>query len=116
LSAGAHLSLPDHEERAIYVVSGGIRSGGETLTVGQMGICSPGDAELAATEDAHVVLLGGTPLDGPRHIWWDFVSSSAERIEEAKREWALWSDARGGGARFAPIPGDRDEHIPLPER
>jgi redox-sensitive bicupin YhaK (pirin superfamily) len=53
------------------------------------------------------MLLGGAPLDGPRYIWWNFVSSSRERIEQAKRDWQL------GG--FAPVPGD-DERIPLPAR
>ena len=53
------------------------------------------------------MLLGGAPLDGPRHIWWNFVSSSKERIERAKQEWK--------DGQFGTIPGDDQEFIPLPE-
>lgn len=65
-------------------------------------------AALAATEAARVMLLGGAPLDGERHIWWNFVSSSPERIERAKDDWRQ--------RRFGRIPGDDTESIPLPER
>jgi redox-sensitive bicupin YhaK (pirin superfamily) len=56
--------------------------------------------------DAHLVLLGGAAMDGPRHIWWNFVSSRKERIEQAKADWKL--------ARFDTVPGDDKEFIPLP--
>jgi redox-sensitive bicupin YhaK (pirin superfamily) len=62
---------------------------------------------LFATAPARVMLLGGAPLDGPRHLWWNFVSSSKDRIEVAKSDW------RAG--RFGKIPGDDQEFIPLPE-
>jgi len=61
---------------------------------------------LSATTDAHVMLLGGDSLDGERHLWWNFVSSSKERIEQAKRDWT--------DGRFATIPGET-EAIPLPD-
>jgi len=64
------------------------------------------ESALSARTNAHVMLLGGDPLDGERHLWWNFVSSSAERIEQAKRDWAE--------DRFAPIPGET-ERIPLPD-
>jgi hypothetical protein len=62
---------------------------------------------LRAATDTRIALLGGAPLDGERHIWWNFVSSSKARIEQAKRDWKE--------ARFAPVPGDETEFIPLPE-
>jgi redox-sensitive bicupin YhaK (pirin superfamily) len=63
---------------------------------------------VRARTAASVVLLGGAPLDGPRHVWWNFVSSSNERIERAKTEWRE--------RRFPPVPKDDVEFIPLPER
>ncbi len=72
-----------------------------------MMVVKPGvAAELAATMPSRVMLLGGAPLEGRRHIWWNFVASSPERIEQAKADW------RAG--RFGGVPGD-DEFIPLPE-
>ena len=68
----------------------------------------PGDAiTVAAASDAHFVLLGGAAMDGPRHIWWNFVSSRKERIEQAKADWKA--------ARFDTVPGDEKEFIPLPD-
>jgi redox-sensitive bicupin YhaK (pirin superfamily) len=72
-----------------------------------MAVLRPGDACLRANEDSHVMMLGGAPLDGVRHIWWNFVSSSKERIERAKSDWKE--------GRFGKIPGDDVEFIPLPE-
>jgi hypothetical protein len=68
---------------------------------------STADARVVARTPARIMLLGGAPLDGPRHIWWNFVSSSLERIERAKLDWQE--------QRFAAVPGD-DERIPLPDR
>jgi redox-sensitive bicupin YhaK (pirin superfamily) len=67
------------------------------------------DEKLTLYSDgpARVMLLGGAPLDGPRHIWWNFVSSSKERIERAKKDWK--------DGKFGLIPGDDKEFIPLPE-
>lgn len=109
LSTGARLELPDeHEERAAYVVEGSVACDAETFGPGDMLVARP-RATLAvkALEPARVMLLGGAPLDGARHIWWNFVSSSEERIERAKRDWKE--------GRFPKIPGDQVEFIPLPE-
>ena len=69
----------------------------------------PGDRiTVTAISDARLVLLGGAPMDGPRHIWWNFVSSRKERIEQAKAEWKA--------GHFGKVPGDEIEFIPLPEK
>ena len=97
----------DHEERALYVVSGIVSVGNETFQSGEMVIFKPGGAvPFGAQSAARVVILGGAPIEGGRHMWWNFVSSSKERLEQAKADW------REG--RFAPVPGD-DEFIPLSE-
>jgi redox-sensitive bicupin YhaK (pirin superfamily) len=81
----------------------GDRFGPHTLLV-----LRPGDPiTLTATAPAHLVIVGGAAMDGPRHIWWNFVSSRKERIDAAKAEW------RGG--LFSAVPGET-EFIPLPER
>jgi redox-sensitive bicupin YhaK (pirin superfamily) len=68
----------------------------------------PGDrVTIRAITAAHVIVLGGAAMDGPRHIWWNFVSSRKERIEQAKAEWKA--------GRFSIVPGDETEFIPLPE-
>ena len=107
LAAGSRLELPaEHEERAFYIISGGIGIAGERFAPERLVVLRPGTAPVLAAEGAtRLLLLGGAVLDGPRHIWWNFVSSSKERIEQAKADW------RAG--RFAPVPGD-DEFIPLP--
>jgi redox-sensitive bicupin YhaK (pirin superfamily) len=109
LDDGARLELPDeHVERAVYVAEGELQIGNEIHAVGQLVEFSPGAASsVIARGAARVLVLGGAPLDGSRHIWWNFVSSSRDRIERAKRDW----DER----RFDPVPGDA-ERIPLPER
>lgn len=107
LAAGAVLPLDaSHEERAVYLAAGEVEIAGRTHAPGRLLVLRPGDL-LAATarEPARLLLLGGEPMDGPRFIWWNFVSSRAERIEQAKADWQA--------ARFAPVPGD-DEAIPLP--
>ncbi len=97
----------DHEERGIYLVSGAIEVGGEPHDSGRLLVLRPGpEVALAATADTRLMLLGGAPLEGPRFIWWNFVSDSRARIEQAKADWQ--------GGRFAAVPGD-DEFIPLPE-
>ena len=110
LDAGATLAIPaDHSERALYPVDGVIALDGETYEAGQLLVLKPGATiTLGAFAPARAMLLGGEPMDGPRHIWWNFVSSSAERIEQAKADWQ--------GGRFPKIPGDDVEFIPLPER
>ncbi|NUP11484.1 MAG: pirin family protein [Polyangiaceae bacterium] len=105
---GSRLDLPDEEERAVYVVDGTIACGAEHASAGRMFVFEKGTAPVLRAESrAHVLLIGGPTLDGPRHIWWNFVSSSKERIERAKEDW------RAG--RFPTIPGDDEERIPLPE-
>jgi redox-sensitive bicupin YhaK (pirin superfamily) len=109
LEAGARIPLPaDHEERAVYVAQGKIDIAGDSFEEGQLLVFRPGDEiTITALEAARVMLLGGEPMDGPRHIWWNFVSSSQERIEQAKADWKA--------GRFGAVPDD-NEFIPLPER
>ncbi len=106
---GALHFAPDHEERAFLVIEGEVATGpAETHGPGAMLYLEPGeDVTLYCDGNARVMLLGGAPLDGPRHIWWNFVSSSQDRIERAKREWK--------SGTFGTIPGDDQEFIPLPE-
>jgi redox-sensitive bicupin YhaK (pirin superfamily) len=108
LPAGATFDLaPDYPERAVYVVGGAITLCGMALTEGQMLVLPEGDrVAIRATSDARFVMLGGESL-GPRFIWWNLVSSSRERIEQAKRDWAE--------DRFDKVPGET-EFIPLPEK
>jgi redox-sensitive bicupin YhaK (pirin superfamily) len=110
LKAGSTLPLDaDHEERAVYVIDGALDIAGDTFEPGRLLVFKPGDKVIiTATRDAHFVIAGGAPMDGPRHIWWNFVSSRKERIEQAKAEW------RAG--HFDKVPGDEIEFIPLPER
>ena len=109
LAAGAKLPLPaEHEERAVYVVGGAVEVAGDRFAAGQLLVFRPGDEiTLVAGEAARLLLLGGEPMDGPRHIWWNFVSSRQDRIEQAKADWQA--------GRFTPVPGD-NEFIPLPDR
>jgi hypothetical protein len=108
LEPGAVLELPDeYAERAAYVVSGEVEAGGRRWSDGGMLLFPAGAAPtLRAVAAARLMLLGGAPLDGPREIWWNFVSSSAERLERARLDWRE--------QRFASVPGDA-ERIPLPE-
>jgi redox-sensitive bicupin YhaK (pirin superfamily) len=110
LPAGTKLPIDaGHEERAVYVVEGAIRCDGETFGAATLVMFRPGaDAVIEAETNARVMLLGGAHIEGHREIWWNFVSSSKERIERAKADWQ--------DRRFAPIPGDNVEFIPLPER
>ncbi len=94
------------EERGIYIVSGEIEIGGIVHTSGRLLVLRPGDAvTIRARGAAQIVLMGGDAMDGPRHIWWNFVSSSKERIDQAKADWT--------SGRFDAVPGET-EFIPLP--
>jgi redox-sensitive bicupin YhaK (pirin superfamily) len=111
LAPDAFIEVPaEHVERAAYVVEGSVEllPEREVYVAGQLLVFRPGASVLlrgAAAKPARLMLLGGEPLEGARHIWWNFVSSSPERIEQAKRDW------REG--RFAHVPGET-ERIPLP--
>ena len=109
LKAGSVLPIgSEHEERALYVISGEIEIGGERHPLQRLLVLKPGDrADVKAFTDAHFILVGGAAMDGPRHIWWNFVSSRKDRIEAAKADWK--------SGRFALVPGDTSEFIPLPE-
>jgi redox-sensitive bicupin YhaK (pirin superfamily) len=109
LESNAELLIPnEHEERAAYVVEGSISVEDETIEAGVMVVFrSRVEVKIHAIEAARVMLLGGEPLDGDRHIYWNFVSSSKDRIEQAKADW------REG--RFPKVPGDEVDFIPLPE-
>lgn len=109
LAPGAVLPLdPDYDERAIYTVSGEIDIAGDVFGPGQLLILKPGDRiSILAQTNARLMIFGGEPMDGPRHIWWNFVSSRKERIDQAKADWAA--------GRFDSVPGET-EFIPLPER
>ncbi|MGE5523275.1 MAG: pirin family protein [Rhodospirillaceae bacterium] len=110
LSAGSTLPIDaSHEERAIYILDGSVEIAGDRHGAGQLLVLRPGDAvSVKAIGSAHLVLVGGAAMDGPRHIWWNFVSSRKERIEQAKADWKA--------GHFQKVPGDELEFIPLPEK
>jgi hypothetical protein len=106
-SPGAALEMsPEHEERAVYVVQGELATDDAKIAEGQLAALAPGQKiRLRAVGAARVMLLGGNRFSTPRHIWWNFVASSHERIEHAKERWAK--------REFPPVPGET-EFIPLP--
>ena len=108
LLSAARLDLPaEHEERAAWVAEGRIEVGGDVFEAGRMLIFGPGEAVVInALDPARLILFGGEAMDA-RHLWWNFVSSSEERIEQAKADWKA--------GRFGKVPGDETEFIPLPE-
>jgi redox-sensitive bicupin YhaK (pirin superfamily) len=108
LDAGTSAPLdPDQEERGIYLAEGSIRIANDVFEAPQLLIFKPGDTiTVTAVTQARMMFLGGAGIDGPRYIWWNFVSSSQERIEQAKADWKA--------DRFGRVPGET-EFIPLPE-
>lgn len=108
LQAGARFGLPrGYPERGAYVAKGSVEVGGRTYGMGQLLVFTPGiDPVLVAREPSTLMLLGGEPL-GERYIWWNFVSSRRERIEQAKADWKA--------GRIALPPNDNLEFVPLPE-
>ena len=109
LNKGRSISVPTSmEERAIFTVTGRIAINGAIFEPRQMIVLQP-ETEICVegTEDAHFIILGGASLEGPRYIWWNFVSSSLERIKSAADDWQ-----RG---KFAIVPDDEEEFIPLPD-
>ncbi|MFC4278205.1 pirin family protein [Achromobacter aloeverae] len=110
MQAGARVQLPaEYEERAAYITEGAVEIEGQVHEAGRLVVFAPGrPVELRARGETRVALLGGEPLDGPRHVWWNFVSSSADRIAQAREDWMR--------DRFAQtVPGDETEFIPAPE-
>ncbi|TWG86203.1 hypothetical protein L599_000800000830 [Luteimonas sp. J16] len=107
LEAGTRVSLPaEYPERAVYVARGEVEIAGQRVETGSMALLSPGDAvTLHALQDAVLMALGGEPV-GPRYIDWNFVSSSKERIEQAREDWAA------GRMKLPDL--DDAEFIPLP--
>jgi hypothetical protein len=108
LAAGAKLPLdPDTEERAVYLVSGEVEIAGDRFEPGRLLVFKPGDRiTISASTPARLAVVGGATMDGPRHIWWNFVSSRKDRIEQAKADWKA--------GRFDTVPGET-EFIPLPD-
>ncbi|HTC25722.1 pirin family protein [Dyella sp.] len=108
LETGASLTLPEeHAERGVHVIEGEVTWGDLTIGAAQMATQAGESAPAVhANKATRLMLFGGAPLDGERHLWWNFVSSSRERIEQAKADWAA--------QRFGKIPGDEHEFIPLP--
>lgn len=109
LGAGATAPLdPDHEERAIYLSEGEIEIAGERFEASKLLVFRPGDRiTVKAVKPSRMMFLGGAALEGPRYVWWNFVSSSEERIEQAKEDWKQ--------GRFDKVVGET-EFIPLPEK
>jgi redox-sensitive bicupin YhaK (pirin superfamily) len=108
LSAGAALEVPvEHEERAVYVVDGDVTIDDTRVPEARMAVLdSDRVARVSASTPATIMLVGGAAIDGERIIWWNFVASSRERIENAKEKWRA--------QQYGKVPGD-DEFIPLPE-
>jgi len=111
LAAGARLEVDgQHPERAVYVAAGSLSLGAGSREYGEGSLLvlpPQAEIELHSSSGAKAMLLGGAPLDGDRHIYWNFVSSSLERLEQAKRDWTE--------GRFGKVVGDETEFIPLPE-
>ncbi|WP_018426799.1 pirin family protein [Hoeflea sp. 108] len=109
LAPGAKIKIPaDAEERAIYTLGGELDILGDRFPIERLLVFRPGDEIVVSSETgAHFMLFGGASLGTRRYIWWNFVSSSRERIEQAKNEWKT--------GRFDIVPGDEEEFIPLPE-
>ncbi|MEI9423071.1 pirin family protein [Mesorhizobium sp. Cs1299R1N1] len=109
LAPGASVKIPaDAEERAIYTLEGEVSISGDVFPAERLLVFRPGDEIVISSQTgAHFMLFGGASLGSKRYIWWNFVSSSKERIEQAKQEWKT--------GRFDIVPGDEKEFIPLPE-
>ncbi len=109
MADGARITIPGKtEERAVYVLHGQVEIGGVVYEPQQMMVLSPGhDVTVKAHGDVRMMVLGGATMDGKRYIFWNFVASSRERLEQAKDDWA--------NGRFDKVPGDEKEFIPLPD-
>jgi redox-sensitive bicupin YhaK (pirin superfamily) len=109
LEAGACFALPEGiREKAVYLVSGDIEIECQSIAPGEMAAWAESeDLVVLAREDSHLVMIGGEPFPEPRFIYWNFVSSSKERLEQAKEDWKA--------GKFPKVPGDDKEFIPLPD-
>lgn len=109
MKEGTQISVPSEaEERALYVMGGQIEISGQVYDAGQMMVLHPGShVSVKALGDLRLMILGGATMDGPRHIWWNFVSSDKEILEQAKKDWK--------NGNFPKVPDDEQEFIPLPE-
>ena len=109
MAAGAVLPISAyHDERALFLIDGLIEVAGQPLEAGPLYVLKPGvQVDVTALTPVALALLGGEPMDGPRHIWWNFVSSSEDRIEQARADWMA--------GRFRQVPGET-ERIDAPER
>ena len=113
LQPGAQFPLPDdHEDRGLYVTQGAVEVAGQVFEAGRMMVFRPGDriSVKAGAQGARLMALGGETLNGPRYIWWNFVSSDPEKIHAAKEQWKA-ADWENGQFRLPP--GDTDEFIPI---
>ncbi|SMF61812.1 pirin family protein [Allosphingosinicella indica] len=109
LAPGGNIAIdPEADERALYVADGDANLDGQALEPTTLYVLKPGyAATLRSERGARVMLCGGAPMDGPRHVFWNFVSSRRDRINQAKEDWKA--------QRFPTVPGDDKERIPLPE-
>ncbi|EPX76152.1 pirin family protein [Salipiger mucosus] len=113
LQPGASFPLPDnHEDRGLYITEGSVEVSGDTFEAGRMMVFRPGDgiSVRAGARGARLLALGGATMNEGRYIWWNFVSSSRDRIETAKEAWKA-GDWQNGPFRLPP--GDDDEFIPI---
>ena len=108
MKASSTLELPsEYRERGAYIISGDVRIGGESIQPQTLPVFLPqGTVKIEADTEAHLVIIGGEPLPEERFIWRNYVSTSKERIEQAKHDWAE--------GKFGKIPGDEKEFVPLP--
>lgn len=116
LQPGAAIPLPDdHEDRGVYILTGSVTSADQIFEAGRMLVFRPGDrvSVKAGESGARIMLLGGATMDGPRFIWWNFVASSRDRIDAARKAWRAGDWQHG---RFRLPPADAAEFIPAPER
>jgi redox-sensitive bicupin YhaK (pirin superfamily) len=109
MEPGATLPVEtEHEERAVFILDGEVEIAGDRFGPRRLLVFRPGDRlAVTALTQASLMLLGGEPMDGPRHIWWNFVSSSKDRIDAAKADWKA--------GRFDKVFGDEKDFIPMPE-
>jgi redox-sensitive bicupin YhaK (pirin superfamily) len=108
MQAGASIDLPEAEEIGLYVIDGKVDIDGQTVSSGVLAVLEKNSkAVISSSDGAHVMICGGDALEGDRIIWWNFVSSSRERLEKAKRDW--------NEGRFDEVPGETD-FIPLPTK